>query len=107
MCHLLEAARRHVAKVALEDAKRRALPAQLFGGYPQPHFSSQGTRCSWPRCPLLLSAGWGGDSDTAGAGRAPCRRPGPLLCLSGNLYKRKRMFPFKLTKAETGAREAL
>lgn len=34
-------------------------------------------------------------------------RPGPLLCLSHNLYKSRPMFPFKLTKAETGAREAL
>lgn len=96
-----------MAKVALEDAKRGALPAQLFGGYPQPHFSPQGTQCSWPCCPLLLSLGSRGDSGTAGAGRASCERPGPLLCLSRNLYKRKPMFPFKLTKAETGAREAL
>lgn len=104
MCHLLEAVRRNVAKVALEDAKRGALPAQLFGGYLQPHFSPQGTRCTTP---LLLSLGWGRVSGMAGAGRVPCKRPGPLLCLSGNLYKRKPMFPFKLTKAETGAREAL
>lgn len=44
MCHLLEAVRRHVAKVALEDAKRGALPVQLFRGYLQPHFSPQETR---------------------------------------------------------------
>lgn len=107
MCHLLEAARRHVAKVALEDAKRGALPAQLFGGYPQPHFSPRGlsTRglavpCSCPR------AGAGAVARLEPAER-PASAPGPLLCLSRNLYKRKPMFPFKLTKAETGAREAL
>lgn len=109
MCHLLEAARRHVAKVALGGCQARV--PQLFGGSqrmsPTLFFPPGDTRCLWSCCPRLPSLGRRGATGAAASGRAPCDRPGPLLCLSRNLYKSKAMFSFKLTKAENGAREAL
>lgn len=62
--------------------------------------------CSWPCCVLLLSQAGAGHWCGWRQQSAPWL-PRPQLCLSRNLYKSKPMFPFKLTKAEKGAREAL
>lgn len=106
MCHLLEAARRHVAKVALEDARHGALPAQLFGGHPHPIFPPRGLGARGLAVPCSCPRAGEGTVTWLEPAERPAGTPGPCSA-SGNLYKRKPMFPFKLTKAETGAREAL
>jgi len=97
-----------VAKVALEGAKRGTRAAQPFAG------------CAWRMSPTLFfhprglgvcglavpcSHPWAGEELPAWLQLA--EHPGHPLCLSRDLYKSKPMFPFKLTKAENGAREAL
>lgn len=73
---------------------------------PSPIFPPRGL--SAPGLAVPCSCPWAAEGTVAQLELA--ERPASALgrcSASCNLYKRKPMFPFKLTKAETGAREAL